>query len=375
MWTRSPATYQGEHYQISGAYCEPGPDPIPPIVVGGHGEKYLLRAVAKHADWWNYSFRDDATYAHKQEVLKSHCRDVGRDYDEITQVIRVGILIAETEGEVERLKTQPHIRPMQDIRLAGTPANVTETLLGVIGRGAHRLTVNFADAPARKGHSSSQQVCPNLWAANVPASTWEEPPMAIRITRVYTRTGDKGDTALVGGRRVPKDAPRIEAYGTIDELNAIIGLARVFNAERLKKGKAPRWLDGVFRQVQNELFDLGSELATPDDAAQGMHAGPQSGRRGADGPVPEGPGAAQVLHPPWRRAGRRLPPPGAHRLPPRRAPDPRALARRAAQPLAARLRQPAERPALRALALGRQEGRRDGVSSGARLASHARKKT
>jgi cob(I)alamin adenosyltransferase len=96
--------------------------------------------------------------------------------------------------------------------------------------------------------------------------------MAIRITRVYTRTGDGGETALVGGRRVPKDAPRIEAYGTIDELNAIIGLARVFNAERLKKGKDYRWLDEVFRRIQNELFDLGSELATPEDAAyEGMH--------------------------------------------------------------------------------------------------------
>src|SRR5947199_398625 len=94
MWTTSPASYKGEHYQISGAYCEPKPDPIPPVVVGGHGEKYLLRAVAKHADWWNYSFRDDATYAHKQEVLKGHCRDVGRDYDEIVPVICVGILSA-----------------------------------------------------------------------------------------------------------------------------------------------------------------------------------------------------------------------------------------------------------------------------------------
>ncbi|HKZ05244.1 MAG TPA: cob(I)yrinic acid a,c-diamide adenosyltransferase [Methylomirabilota bacterium] len=96
--------------------------------------------------------------------------------------------------------------------------------------------------------------------------------MAIRITRVYTRTGDGGETALVGGRRVPKDAPRIEAYGTVDELNAIIGLARAFNAERLKKGKDYRWLDAVFRRIQNELFDLGSELATPEDAVyDGMH--------------------------------------------------------------------------------------------------------
>jgi len=90
--------------------------------------------------------------------------------------------------------------------------------------------------------------------------------MPVRITRVYTRTGDKGDTALVGGRRVPKDSPRIEAYGTVDELNAIVGLARVFNAEQLKRGKKYRWLDEVLRRVQDELFDLGSELATPAES-------------------------------------------------------------------------------------------------------------
>src|SRR6185436_16238963 len=88
----------------------------------------------------------------------------------------------------------------------------------------------------------------------------------VRITRVYTRTGDGGETALVGGRRIPKDAPRIAAYGTLDELNAAIGLARVFNAENLARGRAHRWLDGVLRRLQDELFDLGSELATPLDA-------------------------------------------------------------------------------------------------------------
>ena len=96
--------------------------------------------------------------------------------------------------------------------------------------------------------------------------------MAIRITRVYTRTGDRGETALVGGRRVPKDAPRIEAYGTVDELNAILGLARVFNAERFAEGEGHRWLDETLRRLQNQLFDLGSELATPEDAAyEGMY--------------------------------------------------------------------------------------------------------
>ena len=96
--------------------------------------------------------------------------------------------------------------------------------------------------------------------------------MTISITRVYTRTGDKGTTALVGGKRVPKDSARIAAYGTIDELNSVLGLARVFNEERLGEGEKHRWLDGVFRRLQNQLFDLGSELATPEGAAyEGMH--------------------------------------------------------------------------------------------------------
>ena len=95
--------------------------------------------------------------------------------------------------------------------------------------------------------------------------------MTISITRVYTRTGDKGTTGLVGGKRVPKDSPRITAYGTIDELNAVLGLARVFNEERLAEGEKHGWLDEVFRRLQNQLFDLGSELATPDDAVyEGM---------------------------------------------------------------------------------------------------------
>ena len=99
--------------------------------------------------------------------------------------------------------------------------------------------------------------------------------MTISITRVYTRTGDGGEKSLVGGRRVPKDSPRIVAYGVVDELNAIVGLVRVFNEERLAAAGAPaprlRWLDEVLKKVQNQLFDLGSELATPPDAVyEGM---------------------------------------------------------------------------------------------------------
>jgi alkanesulfonate monooxygenase SsuD/methylene tetrahydromethanopterin reductase-like flavin-dependent oxidoreductase (luciferase family) len=120
-------------------------------MVGGSGEKYLLRVVAQHADWWNYVWKGPEAYVHKQEVLKRHCREVRRDYDAIEQVARVGILIAESEREVERLKKAPWIRSLNDIQVVGTPAQVTETLLGIIRQGARRLTVNFADVPRPEG--------------------------------------------------------------------------------------------------------------------------------------------------------------------------------------------------------------------------------
>jgi cob(I)alamin adenosyltransferase len=74
--------------------------------------------------------------------------------------------------------------------------------------------------------------------------------------KVYTRGGDAGETSLFGGRRVSKDAPRVEAYGDVDELNAVVGLARAELAD-------PD-LGAQLERIQSSLFDLGSELATPD---------------------------------------------------------------------------------------------------------------
>jgi cob(I)alamin adenosyltransferase len=97
--------------------------------------------------------------------------------------------------------------------------------------------------------------------------------MAIRLSRIYTRTGDKGTTALVGGKRVPKESGRIESYGTIDELNSIIGIVRTYLPDYQDRlGDDYVWYSEMLRRVQNELFDVGSELATPNDAEyEGMH--------------------------------------------------------------------------------------------------------
>jgi len=82
----------------------------------------------------------------------------------------------------------------------------------------------------------------------------------MRITRVYTRSGDKGSTGLVDGTRVPKNHPRIAAYGTVDELNAVLGLVRTWN--RSGPDEARQRIDDLLETLQHELFDLGADLAT-----------------------------------------------------------------------------------------------------------------
>jgi len=84
----------------------------------------------------------------------------------------------------------------------------------------------------------------------------------MRITKVYTRTGDAGQTRLAGGQQVWKDCLRVEAYGTVDELNASVGLVRAMNAEAGSGSAASTQLESDLRWVQNKLFDVGSILAT-----------------------------------------------------------------------------------------------------------------
>ena len=90
--------------------------------------------------------------------------------------------------------------------------------------------------------------------------------MSVYLSRIYTKTGDKGQTALVGGKMVAKDSPRIEAYGHVDELNAVLGLVRKANRDEAGPDAAKARLDAILERAQNELFNLGSLLATlPED--------------------------------------------------------------------------------------------------------------
>ena len=89
------------------------------------------------------------------------------------------------------------------------------------------------------------------------------------INRVYTKGGDQGETSLVRGHRVPKDALRIQAYGTVDELNAHVGLARQTARELEQENPALAQLGRILTRVQHELFNLGSTLAT---RSQDLHS-------------------------------------------------------------------------------------------------------
>ena len=82
----------------------------------------------------------------------------------------------------------------------------------------------------------------------------------VKLTRIYTRGGDKGETSLGDGARVAKHDPRVAAYGTVDEANAAIGLARLHS-----RGE----LDEILARAQNDLFDLGADLCRPEASGEG----------------------------------------------------------------------------------------------------------
>jgi len=92
----------------------------------------------------------------------------------------------------------------------------------------------------------------------------------VKITKVYTRSGDTGTTGLVGGKRLPKDHPRIMAYGTVDELNSVIGIVLNFLLQK-EESIHRKKLGVILEAIQQKLFDMGSELATlPGDEYKGQ---------------------------------------------------------------------------------------------------------
>ncbi|TMJ31913.1 MAG: cob(I)yrinic acid a,c-diamide adenosyltransferase [Alphaproteobacteria bacterium] len=84
----------------------------------------------------------------------------------------------------------------------------------------------------------------------------------VKLTRIYTKGGDKGQTSLGRGERVAKHDPRVEAYGTVDEANSVIGLARAAIERSVKNDALRAHVDDMLKRIQNDLFDLGADLCT-----------------------------------------------------------------------------------------------------------------
>ncbi len=149
MWTEKRATFAGKYYQVKDAVCEPKPVPLPPIMIGGNGEKRTLRAVARYADWWNSLDLDPDGLAHKLDVLRAHCEAEGRDYDAIVKTFLGIISIAETEAEAKRLAQASPRRA--NMNFVGTPAQVIAQLRPYVDLGVSHFMLDFSDFPNSTG--------------------------------------------------------------------------------------------------------------------------------------------------------------------------------------------------------------------------------
>ena len=159
----TPATFEGKYYRITDAYCEPRPDPAPPVLIGGGGEQLTLRVVAKYADWWNITAGTPEGYAHKLAVLRGHCRAVGRDYDQIVKTwAGEAVAVATTESEARRIaEASPH----KSDPIVGTPEQVAEQVQAFIDAGVQYVIVRAIDFPSTDGiELFASEVMPRLHA-------------------------------------------------------------------------------------------------------------------------------------------------------------------------------------------------------------------
>ena len=151
MWTEPDATYEGKHFSVDGAQCDPKPlqQPHPPIWIGGGGERKTLKVVAKHATHSNFGGKPHE-WAHTAEVLKGHCADVGRDYDGITKTWSPEVFIRPTEAEVGTETRSFWGEPFDSWRagnLVGTPEQVAEKLQTYIDLGCTGFVPWCSDYP------------------------------------------------------------------------------------------------------------------------------------------------------------------------------------------------------------------------------------
>jgi F420-dependent oxidoreductase-like protein len=152
MWTEGETTFTGKYYDVRRAQCDPKPvqDPHPPIWIGGGGEQLTLRVVAKYADCSNFGGVPE-TFEHKRDVLREHCRSIGRDPDEIRLTWSPEIFIRPTEAEVEAAGSLAvwgqSVDDWRANNLVGTPEQVAEKMRSYVELGCAGFIPWCSDYP------------------------------------------------------------------------------------------------------------------------------------------------------------------------------------------------------------------------------------
>ena len=151
MWHEDAPTFHGKYYRIENAACNPRPDPLPPLLVGGTGPRRTLRIVAKYADWCNLNNNSLEDSRASLDILRQHCREVGRNYDEIVKSYACDcFVIGETRADVERIQNAAFFT-RTNAPLAGTPDEIVRQLQPFIDLGITHFILRFADFPATQG--------------------------------------------------------------------------------------------------------------------------------------------------------------------------------------------------------------------------------
>ena len=146
LWTESPATYRGPYYGVKDAYCEPRPDPVPPLMLAGDGERYMLRVVAEHADWWLSYARRPEIQRRKLAVLAEHCKRFGRDPDSIKKAAPV-IVFLDRDRAAARNRAGARLEG-ENPAFAGDPAEFRDHLAELLALGFDLVQLSFAGFPA-----------------------------------------------------------------------------------------------------------------------------------------------------------------------------------------------------------------------------------
>ena len=152
LWSEPRATFAGKFYRVNDAFCEPKPlqRPHPPITIGGGGEQLLLRAVARHADIWNYFPTPLPEYERKAAVLDQHCRNIGRDPQTVQRSLMTPTVTAEWEKEVrdqlEGAKARGYMWAHSGHLVQGTPDIVVPRYRDYMRRGVSFFIVQLPNS-------------------------------------------------------------------------------------------------------------------------------------------------------------------------------------------------------------------------------------